>query len=106
MSCSRSRSPTRTRRNAATRAAQSVLFPSWLRPSASSVGVWPVVAAAVTAAMTGSHSVRRGGRVLRGLVGQGCRGGQQVGQGLIGGVGVGAQGGDEVTEADAVAGVD
>ena len=80
--------------------------PSWLRPSASSVGVWPVVAAAVTAAMTGSHSVRRGGRVLRGLVGQGCRGGQQVGQGLIGGVGVGAQGGDEVTEADAVAGVD
>ena len=44
--------------------------------------------------------------VLRGLVGQGCCGGQQVGQGLVGGVGVGAQGGDKVAEADAVAGVD
>ena len=44
--------------------------------------------------------------MFRGLVGQGCGGGQQVGQGLVGSVGVGAQGGDKIAEVDAVAGVD
>ncbi len=41
--------------------------------------------------------------VLRWLLGDGCGGGQQVGQGTVGGVGVGAQGGDQVAEVDTIA---
>ena len=44
--------------------------------------------------------------VLRGLVGQGRGGGQQVGQGLVCGVRVGAQGGGKIAEVDAIACVD